>query len=1498
MIKKIVILFLSLVSFLLGEQKILVVSTSQGKTTQSAKLEFIKRQVKELNLKLDYKFDTEIKAQGELLSQYDLILFDSLTGAKRIRGLVNSFASTISRLDNKVLPLMKENSAYMKNLTNTQRDIICDYWLNGGVENIQNMAKYIKYKVLDNKDIAIKKPNILPINGIYYPNYKGLAFTSTKEYFKFLNIDIKTNKKPIIAIYFGRNSVVGNLTKPIDDTIKLIEKKGAIALAFYYKKPKKDDTIGFEFLQVGSKTIPNAMLYYFSYVRDNTTKKEEFKKLNIPIIHAFYYRGGDQKKWEKDKTGMPLSSIAGTYIMPESLGFTDSMVIGAQNKATKNFETIPYQLESVVNKAFKLTKLQSLENKDKQVALIYYALGKDRVGASFLNVHKSIETIFKGFNEKGYTEKKIDEAYIKEQTLKTIKVLYDVDFYKNANEMLKNGHADLYPYEEYIKEFYKLPVKVRTAMLRKWDYPLKSKMMYYKDKKWYFLIPRVQIDNIVLMPQPLPMERVDSIWEMNMDMQREDERDWHNPTAPISHSYFATYLYLQKQFKANAVVHLGTHGTVEWTYGKQRGLSIYDSPLKTLGDMPHFYTYIVNNTAESVQVKRRARGVIISHQTPPFALSGAYNEINELMELVAQYKSVTKGLMQKQIKEEIIEKAMAINLHKDIKEHQHTHNYQAATPHEHTPHFGVVEPLYKGKEKVAFAELKLPDDKGNLELWFTKDKEGMEPFDLPLNSKIKVTFPSLNNKTVTLEIKNNKKNEDKDGKGNIRKDKTNYFVFPGTTGEYSLFLNVKGFSSDAIISFSTKEDEYKTNSFELVGHKHKGVDGHLHDLEHDHDHGDHSHDNEKKPIKEENKSSNHGHGDYHTKKGELTKEDLDKEFDHFVHELEHFLLGITSIAQPLGNHTFGTSYEKEHLITTIIQMIGKEFLEKANGIDYALKNYKDFNKTKGYKLIQEYVIEKKKLLKEDLEFKEFIEKGKHFHTLLISQKEDINLFRALDGEHVEGGTGGGPIRNPQSLPTGVNLVSFDPTKVPTAAAFKTGKLLMEDFIVNYYKKHKKYPNKLTFNLWGLETVRHHGVLESQLLAAIGVEPIRNAKGKIKGVKVIPYSELKRPRVDVVVSATGLYRDMYPNTIKLIAEAVKKVSELKEENNYVRENSLSLFQALLGKKGIDEKEAKYLSTIRVFSTKTGTYGGGVGEIQTTSRWKDDKRITKNYLEYKGYYFGTDINRWNEKNMDLDLYAKNLSGTDAVVFSRSSNLFGLLSSDDPYTHFGTISMAIRNLDGKAPDTFISNLRDPKNAKIQSTQGFMSEELRGRYFHPQWIEQMKKENYSGTVEISDALNNFWGWQVVNPKVVRSDQWDEFKSVYIDDKYKLDMQKWFKKHNPQALHDMVEKMLEAYRKNYWNTDIKNIEDLVKLQEELEKEYKTTTYNTKLKQFTEMVKLGFGLNSLREGKEPSLTIKGQKLQKQVSQIQQDEDYKYLYILLVMMVIVAAGIFYESRKRV
>lgn len=148
------------------------------------------------------------------------------------------------------------------------------------------------------------------------------------------------------------------------------------------------------------------------------------------------------------------------------------------------------------------------------------------------------------------------------------------------------------------------------------------------------------------------------------------------------------------------------------------------------------------------------------------------------------------------------------------------HSHDHGNAHDHTPHAGVMVPFYSKHVEAGFTELKLHDDKGDLELWLTKNKAGTEPFDLPLDSTIKISFPNLDQREVELHIRNSEKNEDEEGRGNIRNNKTNYFIFPGKTGNDASFLIGKNFAAEAIISFEVDGIPYTTDQFELYPHTH------------------------------------------------------------------------------------------------------------------------------------------------------------------------------------------------------------------------------------------------------------------------------------------------------------------------------------------------------------------------------------------------------------------------------------------------------------------------------------------------------------------------------------------------------------------------------------------------------------------------------------------------------------------------------------------------------
>jgi cobaltochelatase CobN len=489
-------------------------------------------------------------------------------------------------------------------------------------------------------------------------------------------------------------------------------------------------------------------------------------------------------------------------------------------------------------------------------------------------------------------------------------------------------------------------------------------------------------------------------------------------------------------------------------------------------------------------------------------------------------------------------------------------------------------------------------------------------------------------------------------------------------------------------------------------------------------------------------------------------------------------------------------------------------------------------------------------------------------------------------------------------------------------------------ITNYYQKHKTYPDKMAFSLWSIETMRHYGVLESQVLYAMGVKPKWSKSGRVIGTEVIPFNELKRPRIDTVVSATGLYRDAFPNVMQMLAKAVTQVANLKEDNNSIWKNSQKVKAELLAE-GIEEKEAEYLSTIRIFSNQSGDYGTGVDDAAWASdTWEDDKKISDNYLGKMGYFFGADNSRWGQKaenteGKTVQLYAKQLSGTDIAMFARSSNLFGMLSTDDPFEYFGALSLAVRNIDGKSPDMVVANLRDAKNANAEDAGLFLAKELRTRMFHPRWIKELQKEGYSGAISLAAKMDNFFGWQVVDPNMIRNDQWDEYMDIYVDDKLALGLDEWFKDINPAAFARMMERMLEAERKDYWQADPKRLKQLVEQYIDVVNNNDLVILNDAVKTHVDELAKGYGLAPLvaktleamaasaevqkamnnkqlaeqtsetaSQKKKADQQVEGQKLEKQTVQKMELNNVVYYSLAGILLLIICGAIWQAGSKKV
>ena len=420
-------------------------------------------------------------------------------------------------------------------------------------------------------------------------------------------------------------------------------------------------------------------------------------------------------------------------------------------------------------------------------------------------------------------------------------------------------------------------------------------------------------------------------------------------------------------------------------------------------------------------------------------------------------------------------------------------------------------------------------------------------------------------------------------------------------------------------------------------------------------------------------------------------------------------------------------------------------------------------------------------------------------------RELRNLLRALNGRFIPAGEGNDPIRNPGAIPTGKDFYGFDPQKIPSKAAWNLGKEAAEKIIRESLEKKGTYPRKVAVILWATETIRNEGINEGTILYLLGLTPVWDASGRVVGTRVIPGRALKRPRIDVLVNPSGLYRDLFPNLMRFIDKAVRKAMVQRDVENFIAENTETIERALV-RGGMPAERAKTLARIRVFSEKPGAYGTGVSETAKLSGvWKSSDEIVGVYTNHVGFAFGGGM--WGAPAFDL--FQGNLAGVDTVVHSMSSSVYGTMDNDDVFQYVGGMTMAVRKATGKNPGTVFTLSRTAKDARVRDASRVIGRELRTRYLNPRWIEAMKKEGYAGARAMSDFMDNMWGWQVTIPKTVGGTKWRQAYEVYVKDKYGLKIKDFMEKANPWAYQSMTARMLEAVRKGYWKADDRVVKDL-----------------------------------------------------------------------------------------
>ena len=464
--------------------------------------------------------------------------------------------------------------------------------------------------------------------------------------------------------------------------------------------------------------------------------------------------------------------------------------------------------------------------------------------------------------------------------------------------------------------------------------------------------------------------------------------------------------------------------------------------------------------------------------------------------------------------------------------------------------------------------------------------------------------------------------------------------------------------------------------------------------------------------------------------------------------------------------------------------------------------------------------------------------NKYKTYLMESPESELRSnMNALKGGYVAPSPGGDPIANPNTLPTGRNLYSINAEATPSEAAWEKGKRLANATIDLYRKRHNnEYPRKVSYTLWSGEFIETEGATIAQILYMLGVEPVRDAFGRVSDLRLIPSSELGRPRIDVVVQTSGQLRDLAASRLFLINRAVEMAAAAKDDkfDNQVSEGVTEAQRTLLSK-GLSPREAQEMATYRVFGGVNGNYGTGIqGMVESGDRWEKESEIAETYIHNMGAFYGS------EKQWELFrqyAFEAALTRTDVVVQPRQSNTWGALSLDHVYEFMGGMNLSVRHVTGKDPDAYLSDYRNRSNVRMQEVKEAIGVEARTTILNPTYIKEKMKGEASSAGVFAETVRNTYAWNVMKPSAIDDELWDEIFDVYVKDKYDLKVDEFFREQNPATLEEITAVMMETIRKGMWKATPEQIAELARVHTETVNKYGAACSgfvcdNAKLKDF------------------------------------------------------------------
>jgi magnesium chelatase subunit H len=1136
------------------------------------------------------------------------------------------------------------------------------YWLGGTPENLENFLLMLtdRYVFKENDtlnsadsagEITYQDPVTFPDMGIWHPLAPQM-FEDLKEYLNWYNSrrDISADRKdplaPCIGLVLQRTHIVTGDAAHYVAVLQELEAMGARVVPVFaggldFSKPL--EAYFFDPLRPNHAIVDAVIsLTGFALVggparQDHPKAIEALKRLNRPYMVALPLVFQTTEEWEESDLGLHPIQVALQVAIPELDGAIEPIVLSGRDGMTGRAITLQDRVEAICGRAMKWANLRRKPKLDKKVAITVFSFPPDKgnVGtAAYLDVFGSIYEVMKAMKQNGYDLPELPGSAkeLMEAVIHDAQAQYNSPELNVAYRMSVDEYEKLTPYSEKLHESWGPPPGNLNS-------DGQNLVIYGK-----------HFGNLFIGIQP------------TFGYEGDPMRLLFSRSASPHHGFAAYYTYLEKVWEADAVLHFGTHGSLEFMPGKQMGMSNECFPDSLIGNIPNLYYYAANNPSEATIAKRRSYAETISYLTPPAENAGLYKGLKELGELVGSYQSLRESGRSIQIVNTIMDKARICNLDKDVE----------------------LPDVDAGTMSI--------EDRDNIVGAVYRRLMEIESRLLPCGLHVVGKPPSAEEAIATL-------------------------------------VNIASLD---------REEE--------------GIKG----------------------------------------LPRIIAEALGRDLEQIYQSNDR---GTLEDVQLLQDITLAVRQAVAALVAEQVNAEGRvSFVAKLNFFNMGKKEpWVESLHAAGYKQVN---LEEVKTLFQYLEF---------CLKQVCADNELGALLQGLEGEYILPGPGGDPIRNPDVLPTGKNMHALDPQSIPTEAAVKSAKVVVDRLLDRQMRDNNgQYPETIACVLWGTDNIKTYGESLAQIMWMVGVKPVPDALGRINKLQMIPLEELGRPRIDVVINCSGVFRDLFVNQMNLLDQAVKMAAEADEplEMNFIRKHALVQAEEM----GINLRQA----ATRVFSNASGSYSSNINLAVENGTWENEAELQEMYLGRKSFAFSADNPGTMEQSRKI--FETTLKTAEVTFQNLDSSEISLTDVSHYYDSDPTKIVANLRDDGKTPTSFIADTTTA-NAQVRTLSETVRLDARTKLLNPKWYEGMLSHGYEGVRELSKRLVNTSGWSATAGAV---DNWiyEETNDTFIKDE---EMCKRLMNLNPNSFRKIVSTLLEVNGRGYWETSEENLDKLREMYQEVE---------------------------------------------------------------------------------